>query len=119
MAAKKPRVIEGWACSSVVSRNDIVISPQWKVEFCSKSRHAKCTREKECDMFRPHCETARNSMGKTPTLDRQHDYGNMSEHARQEMFVLMDKRNRVVHKTLEKLWRKCHPVRVTVERPTK
>ena len=119
MAAKKPRVIEGWTCDSVVSRNHIDISPQWKVEFCSKSRHAKCTREKECDIFRPHCETARNRMGKTPALDHHRYSGTMSEHERQEMFVLMDKRDRVVHETLEKLWRKCHSVRVTVERPTK
>ena len=113
--AKKPRVIEGWTCNEVVSKGYIEISPQWEVKFCSKGRHAKCTRKKECDMFRPRCDTDCNRMGKTPSLNASF-YG-LAIGALQERFVLMNKRARVIHETLEKLWRKCHPVRVTIERP--
>jgi len=105
--AKKSRVLEGWTCAKLVESGHVDISPQWEVKFCSKGRHAKCARVKECYMFRPRCESARNHMGKTPVPNTGFDLT--------KMFALLNKRDRVIHETLKKYWQSCHRVRVTVE----
>lgn len=106
-------MINGWCCEKPTKKHSSDLAPQWSVRFCSEQQHARCNRKEECDIFTPQCETARNQMGKTPMLGiglpRRHKHEELTER-----FVLLDKRDRVIYKTLKKLWRKCHPVRVTV-----
>lgn len=72
-----------------------------KVNFCSKRRYDQCSKDKECFLCRPTKET---SARKFLNLPESGDW-----------ILHKSECQRKIHQKLYRIWRKCRPIRITVE----
>ncbi|KKN28035.1 hypothetical protein LCGC14_0858470 [marine sediment metagenome] len=111
------QTLEGWT-----SGNPVEIEPrnqelhnQSRVHFCSTRRRRACSRKKECDLFRPCCTHDRDVMVYGRHGSRYRHYGVVLEDQSSAFRIEVRKREAaVIHTKLERPWRRCRKIRITV-----